>query len=80
MDTKNTKSKTIATIDVNLHMPKIESKTWLDESIADHFHCVLCGTELLFKHKTDFINQTVSERAHCPSCGVKNRDSSHRLQ
>lgn len=76
----NTKSKTVATIDINVHLPKVESKAWLEESIADHFTCVLCGTDLVFRHKTDFINQSVSERAHCPSCGIKTRESSHTLQ
>lgn len=82
MDTsnKNTKAKTVATIDINLHIPKVESKAWLDESIEDHFHCVLCGTELVFRHKTDFIQQNVTERAHCPSCGVKNRECTYGLQ
>lgn len=81
MDTsnKNAKTKQVHVVDVKV-MPKIEKKAWLDESIADHFNCVLCGSTLMFTHKTDFANHTVSEKAHCPSCGVKNRESSHSLQ
>jgi hypothetical protein len=35
MDTP-TKPKTIATIDVNLHWPKIERKDWLAAMLNDH--------------------------------------------
>jgi hypothetical protein len=79
MDTTN-KPKTIATIDVNVHMPKVGKKEWLQESLEDHFHCVLCGSELEFQHKTDFILQTVTEDAHCPACHVRNRQTAHILQ
>ena len=33
---KNDKPEIIATIDVNIHWPKIERRAWLDESIQDH--------------------------------------------
>ena len=79
MDTPN-KPKTIATIDVNVHWPKIEKKDWMAETLSDHFHCVLCGSELVFKHATDFVEQTVAEEAHCPGCKIRNRQSAHRLQ
>ncbi|MBX3023264.1 MAG: hypothetical protein KF799_16440 [Bdellovibrionales bacterium] len=80
MDTSDNKPKTIATIDINLVVPKISKNEWMQESLQDHLQCVLCGTALEFKHKTDFIAQTVSEDAHCPSCQVRNRQTSHRLQ
>jgi hypothetical protein len=79
MDTSN-KPKTIATIDVNMVMPKITKTEWMQEVLADHLQCVLCGSDLVFKHQTDFIAQTVTENAHCPSCQVRNRQSAHRLQ
>ncbi len=81
MDTsdKNTKTKTTSNLEVNL-VPKIEKRAWREETLADHFHCILCGSPLHFRHKTDFIKQTVAEIAHCPSCGVKNRDGLHSLQ
>jgi hypothetical protein len=82
MDTSNKgeKPKVIATIDVNVHWPKIQKRDWLEESIQDHTQCVLCGTDLQFAHKTDFVEQTVSEDAHCPQCNIRNRQSAHRLQ
>lgn len=79
MDTEN-KPKTIATIDVNLQMPKVGKREWMQESIEEHFHCVLCGTALAFKHKTDFAAQIVTEDAHCPACRIQNRQTSHILQ
>lgn len=75
---KNEKPKTVATIEVNLH--SVSHKDWLNESIEDHLNCVLCGEVLRFKHKTDFIEQSVHEDAQCPSCGVRTRQSTHRLQ
>ncbi len=79
MDTPN-KPKTIATIDVNIRWPKIEKKAWLEETLSDHLQCVLCGTDLEFKHVTNFAEQSVIEEAHCPSCKIRNRQSGHRLQ
>lgn len=76
----NNKPKTVATIDVNLPPPKVDAKEWLAESVSEHFHCVLCGGELNFKHKTDFVELTVAEEAHCPSCNVRNRHSDYVLQ
>jgi hypothetical protein len=80
MDNEQSKPKTIATIDVKVHMPKVSSKDWILESLDEHLHCVLCGTPLAFKHKTDFITQVVTEDAHCPHCRVRNRQSAHSLQ
>lgn len=71
------KAKTVATIDVNLH---VTAKDWLSESVEDHLNCVLCGEHLEFKHKTNFVDQTVHEDAQCPSCGVRTRQNTYRLQ
>jgi hypothetical protein len=79
MDTSE-KPKTVATIDVNLVIPKIPAREWLQECIEEHLNCVLCGTGMVFEHKTDFIAQTVVENAHCPACRIRNRQSAHRLQ
>ena len=80
MDTSDKDPKVIATIDVNLCPPKVDKKAWLDESLDDHFHCVLCGSDLKFKHQTDFASGVVTEEAHCPACRVRNRQSTHSLQ
>lgn len=73
------KAETIATIEVNWP-PKVSSKAWLEESVDDHLQCVLCGTQLSFNHKTDFITGIVNEEANCGSCGVRNRQSVYSLQ
>lgn len=80
MDTSDNKPKTVATLDVNLVVPKVSKRDWMEETLHDHFQCVLCGSSLHFKHKTNFIEQTVTEDAHCPSCQVRNRQTAHRLQ
>lgn len=74
------KPKTIASIDVKIHVPKVTAKDWILESLEEHLNCVLCGTPLAFKHKTDFVAQTVTEDAHCPHCRVRNRQTAHGLQ
>lgn len=76
----NNKPKTVTSIDINLPPPKVERQEWLAESVSEHFHCVLCGGELTFKHKTNFVEQVVSEEAHCPSCNVRNRQNHYSLQ
>jgi len=80
MDNKTAKSKVVASIDVNVHWPKIEKRAWSEEAISEHFECVLCGTNLVFHHKTDFIGLNVTEEAHCPHCNIRNRQTSHALQ
>lgn len=77
---KGEKPKVIATIDVKVHWPKISKRDWLEESLDSHLHCVLCGTDLLFDHKTNFIDQMVLENAKCPHCNIRTRQSDHRLQ
>jgi len=72
MDAKDQKPQTVATIDVNVN--------WTDESVNDHLNCVLCGDALEFKHKTNFVEQTVHEDAQCGSCGVRTRQNAYRLQ
>jgi len=83
MDTSNKsdKPKIVTSIDLNIQWPpKVSSKAWLEESVDDHLSCVLCGTALTFKHKTDFITNQVDEEAHCNACGVRNRQSVYNLQ
>jgi hypothetical protein len=80
MDAKDSKAKTVAVIDVNLLPPKVSKAEWLAETVSEHFHCVLCGGDLAFKHRTDFVQQNVTEDAHCPSCNVRNRQSNYILQ
>jgi plasmid rolling circle replication initiator protein Rep len=79
MDTDR-KSKTVATIDVNLTLPQLSEHNWIEESVHEHMHCILCGSTLQFKQKTDFAALTVSEDASCPSCNIRNRQTQHTLQ
>lgn len=70
--------QTVATIDVKIHWPTAEQ--WREEFIDDHLNCCLCGTALKFDHKVDHIAHVVTENAACPSCGVKERQTTHCLQ
>ena len=82
MDTsdKSDKPKVVATLDVNLHWPEINKRDWLEETIDNHLHCILCGTDLHFVHATNFVDQVVTEDADCPHCKIRTRQSAHRLQ
>lgn len=74
------KSKTIASIDVNVKWPDFSQMKWNEEAVYDHLHCCLCGSELKFSHKTNHIQNFVSEEASCPSCKIKTRESVHTVQ
>ena len=73
------KPKTIATIDVNL-VPTVSSRQWLEESVADHLSCILCGSSLEFTHNVSYVEGLVREEANCPSCRTRGRQSLHALQ
>lgn len=77
---KSTKPETIATIDVNLNWSEVSKLDWNQEAIYDHLHCCLCGTELNFSHKANYMQMTVSEEASCPHCKIKTRESFHSVQ
>ena len=74
------KSKTIATIDVNLQITGLEPRDWIQETVEEHLNCMLCGTTLEFKHTVNHIEQHVHEEAHCPGCNIRNRTQAHTLQ
>jgi len=77
---KTNKSQTVATIDVNLRYPDFSEMNWNEEALYDHLHCCLCGSELKFVHKTNRLQNFVTEEAACPSCKIKTRESSHNIQ
>jgi hypothetical protein len=58
----------------------VSPREWMQEAVIDHTQCVLCGTDLRFSHKTDFVAGVVSEDAHCPACRIRNRQTTHTLQ
>ena len=50
------------------------------ELIQEYNSCLLCGTELLFFHVTDFGDKVVFEESSCPSCNIKSKKKAHKLQ
>jgi hypothetical protein len=60
---------------------KIEVKfNHIERILLEHNTCCLCGSELNFSHKTDFMTLQVQEQAHCPSCRVRTRSQTYTLQ
>ncbi|MCB0392093.1 MAG: hypothetical protein KDD58_12430 [Bdellovibrionales bacterium] len=58
----------------------IQSISFREQYLEEYFQCILCGTELVYTHDTDFIYQTVEEKAHCPHCKIESKNHSHKLQ
>ncbi len=80
MDTSSKRDKPEIIAQIDIQWPEVKTQDWMDEYLSDHFNCVLCGSTMTFKHKTDFVAQTVNEEAHCHSCGVRNRQDLFTLQ
>ena len=51
-----------------------------NELLDEYNNCILCGTELLFVHVTDFGDEVVFEESSCPNCNIKSKKKAHRLQ
>lgn len=49
-------------------------------AIEDHNTCCLCGTDLKFEHKIDYMTLVVNESATCPSCRIQMRKRDYVLQ
>ncbi len=50
------------------------------ERVLEEFnHCCLCGKQLNFLHKVDYLELKVKEDARCPSCQVQLRVKEHTL-
>jgi DNA-directed RNA polymerase subunit RPC12/RpoP len=43
-------------------------------------NCSLCGNELEYVHVTHFTHLEVEEEAFCPSCNVRMKQETHKLQ
>jgi len=79
MDVKNKKQDAETTIQSELKfmLKNMDHReAWLD----GYNNCDLCGSDLIYTHVTKFIEETVTEEAHCPSCNIKNKQNFHRLQ
>jgi len=50
------------------------------EAMDRYTHCVLCGANLHFVHRTDFSRNLTQETAKCPECGIQVRSILHKLQ
>ncbi len=48
--------------------------------LEDQNHCCLCGSQLTFKHKIDYLSLKVTENADCPSCKICLKSRDHGLQ
>lgn len=58
----------------------IPSRNHREEFLDDYYNCALCGSEMTYTHVTHFGQQVVEEEAFCPSCNIRTKQESHRLQ
>ena len=58
---------------------KIDLAPHQEDYIEVENHCCLCGTELIFHHEIDSLDQSVKENASCPSCGIQLKEREHLL-
>ncbi|HVK61572.1 MAG TPA: hypothetical protein VM432_08485 [Bdellovibrionales bacterium] len=58
------------------------TSTHIDHEIVlmDENTCCLCGTELKFEHKIDYMILSVKEEASCPACRIKMKSKEFVLQ
>jgi hypothetical protein len=50
------------------------------EALEELQSCILCGTTLDFRHKTNFIDNTVIEESHCLHCNIRSKAADYNLQ
>lgn len=46
----------------------------------DYLKCALCGQELQFSHKMDYMTLRVKEEAHCVCCKVRMKSRDYIIQ
>jgi hypothetical protein len=55
-----------------------EVKTSRHEEILEQYNtCCICGSDLFFNHRLDYALHSIAEESHCPTCGIRNRESQH---
>ena len=59
---------------------RIKKSDFREQFLDEYHNCLLCGTGLIYTHKTDFIYLNVEEAAHCPHCQIQTKKQSHILQ
>ena len=55
-------------------------KTEHEPILVDENSCCLCGSNLKFEHKVDYLTLRIQEDAHCPSCRIQMKSKEHTLQ
>jgi hypothetical protein len=55
------------------------AKPEYQEKIEIETHCCLCGGELEFQHKTDYLLLKIQEDAHCPTCSIRMKSREHTI-
>jgi DNA-directed RNA polymerase subunit RPC12/RpoP len=49
-------------------------------SSDDYLKCALCGQDLQFTHKIDYMTLKVKEDAQCPCCNIKLKTRDYSIQ
>lgn len=81
MNEKNKKLRQME-LDLSQTIAEINLKNfnYREQYLEEYKNCLLCGTELVYHHNTDFIYQTVEEQALCPHCKIPTKKHEHKLQ
>ncbi len=59
---------------------RIQEINFKEQFLDEYFHCLLCGCQLEYSQKTDYIYQYVEEKAQCPNCKIETHQTCHKLQ
>lgn len=72
----------LATQEITLpeYPPTPQASDWREQFVEDYNTCCMCGTDLVFTHVTNFVEQTTVEEAFCECCKVRTRKADHSLQ
>jgi transcription elongation factor Elf1 len=57
----------------------VESHSPREQFLEEYHHCPLCGTELIYAHVTNFIQEMVKEEAFCSACNIRTKANEHKL-
>jgi DNA-directed RNA polymerase subunit RPC12/RpoP len=63
-------------IEEGTEMPHVNSQ---ERYIFEHNTCAMCESELEIRHEINMKELKLKEEAHCPSCGIRVRSTSHFL-
>lgn len=77
---KNNESEIVAQFRIVDTPTSTDIPTAQEAFLDDYNSCPLCGSELVFTHVTQFVEQFVKEEACCTGCNILVKDNSHSLQ